>query len=55
MARLDSDVFALAYEGRRYDIGDRLGYLQATVEYGLRADMLKDQFKLYLKELVETL
>ncbi|WP_251454522.1 UTP--glucose-1-phosphate uridylyltransferase GalU [Veillonella intestinalis] len=55
LARLDSDVFALAYEGRRYDIGDRLGYLQATVEYGLRADMLKDQFKLYLKELVETL
>lgn len=55
LARLESDVFALAYEGRRYDIGDRLGYLQATVEYGLRSDVFKDQFKTYLQELVKTL
>ncbi|SUP39638.1 UTP--glucose-1-phosphate uridylyltransferase GalU [Veillonella criceti] len=55
LARLNSDVFALAYEGRRYDIGDRLGYLQATVEYGLRSDIFKEQFKTYLKNLIKTL
>ena len=45
LAALQSDVYALEYEGRRYDIGDRLGYLEATVEYGLRSEHCKDSFR----------
>jgi len=38
-------------EGIRYDIGDKLGYLKATVEYALRNEELGESFKAYLKEL----
>ena len=55
LAALQSDVYALEYEGRRYDIGDRLGYLEATVEYGLRSEHCKDSFRTYLQELIKTL
>ncbi|WP_296333452.1 UTP--glucose-1-phosphate uridylyltransferase GalU [Veillonella sp. LMAG:90] len=55
LAALQSDVYALEYEGRCYDIGDRLGYLEATVEYGLRSEHCKDSFRTYLQELIKTL
>ena len=29
-------VYAFEFEGKRYDCGSKLGYLQATVEYGLK-------------------
>jgi UTP--glucose-1-phosphate uridylyltransferase len=29
-------VYAFEFEGKRYDCGNKLGYLQATVEYGLK-------------------
>lgn len=48
LASLKSPVYALAYDGIRYDTGDRLGYLKATVEYALRNEMIKDDFKSYL-------
>lgn len=50
--RLQSPVYAFAYEGRRYDIGDKVGYLQATVEYALRDPNINSQFKAYLKKLM---
>ncbi|WP_298705674.1 UTP--glucose-1-phosphate uridylyltransferase GalU [uncultured Veillonella sp.] len=55
LARLSGKVYALNYEGKRYDIGDRLGYLQATVEYGLRSPLFGDEFKHYLLQLVDNL
>ncbi|WP_252237952.1 UTP--glucose-1-phosphate uridylyltransferase GalU [Clostridium sp. VAP51] len=42
-------MYAYNFEGRRYDVGDKLGYLQATVEYALRKPELKDQFIEYLE------
>ena len=45
------DKYAFAYEGVRYDTGDRLGYLKATIEYGLRHESLKDGLKEYLANL----
>lgn len=39
--------------GRRYDVGDKQGYLEATVEYALRRPDLKDNFLEYLKGIVE--
>ncbi|MBS4913695.1 MAG: UTP--glucose-1-phosphate uridylyltransferase GalU [Veillonella sp.] len=55
LARLNCDIYAYNYEGRRYDIGDRLGYLQATVEYGLRSPLVGEDFKEYILELAHDL
>jgi UTP--glucose-1-phosphate uridylyltransferase len=48
-------VYAFEFEGKRYDCGSKLGYLQATVEYGLRHPSLGDDFEKYLRELLPTL
>lgn len=47
----DEPVYAYEFEGRRYDCGDKLGYLQATVEYGLRHPELGPSFAEYLRSL----
>ena len=44
-------VLAYEFNGNRYDCGSKLGYLQATVEYALKHDELKDTFKDYLAAL----
>ncbi len=46
----DEMLYAYQYEGKRYDLGDKLGFLKAQVEYALRNDELKDSFYKYLKE-----
>jgi UTP--glucose-1-phosphate uridylyltransferase len=40
----EEDVYAYAFEGKRYDCGSKLGYLEATVEYGLKHPQLGDAF-----------
>ena len=47
-------MYAYDFEGRRYDVGDKLGFLEATVEYALRRPDLRDGFIDYLKELSAT-
>ena len=47
----DEQVLAYEFDGKRYDCGAKLGYLQATVEYGLKHDELKSDFREYLKNL----
>lgn len=49
--RQDEKVYAYHFEGKRYDCGSKLGYLQANVEYGLMHKELGDDFKTYLKSL----
>jgi UTP--glucose-1-phosphate uridylyltransferase len=44
-------VYAFEFEGKRYDCGNKLGYLQATVEFGLKHPSLGTDFAKYLKEL----
>ncbi len=43
------------YTGKRYDMGDKFGILQATVEIALKNPLLGEPFKAYLKELTKTL
>jgi len=43
-------MYAYNFEGKRYDIGSKLGFLQATVEFALQREDLKDEFREYLKE-----
>ena len=45
---LDKDVYAFNFEGKRYDIGDKQGYLEATVEFALKRPDTKDEFMKYL-------
>ena len=51
LARLETPIYALAYEGIRYDTGDRLGFLKATIEYGLRNQDIKRDLSDYLRNL----
>ena len=45
-------VYACHFEGRRYDVGSKEGYLEATVEYALRRADLGPGFRKYLEELL---
>ena len=51
IARLlgEEQVLAYAFEGRRYDCGSKLGYLEATVDFGLKHPELADEFAAYLR------
>ncbi len=48
-------VYAYDFEGLRYDLGDKLGFLKATVEFALRREDLGEPFKDYLKQLAKGL
>lgn len=41
-------MYAYNFEGKRYDVGDKLGFLQATVEYALKREELREPFIQYL-------
>ncbi|MCI5566354.1 MAG: UTP--glucose-1-phosphate uridylyltransferase GalU [Veillonellaceae bacterium] len=41
-------VYAYNFDGRRYDIGDKEGFLEATVEYALKRPEIRDSFIAYL-------
>lgn len=42
-------MYAYNFEGKRYDVGDKLGFLQATIEFALKKDELRSQFIDYLE------
>lgn len=44
-------MYAYNFEGKRYDVGDKLGFLKATVEFALKRDELKEPFMDYLLSL----
>lgn len=41
-------MYAYNFEGKRYDVGDKLGFLQATIEFALKKQELRDEFIEYL-------
>lgn len=45
-------VYAYNFEGRRYDVGDKQGFLEASIEYALRRPDLHDKFMEYLRGIV---
>jgi UTP--glucose-1-phosphate uridylyltransferase len=49
----DEPVYVLPFTGIRYDCGSKLGYLRATVEYGLRHPELGTSFRAYLQNVWE--
>lgn len=46
-------MYAYNFEGRRYDLGDKQGFLEATVEYALRRSDLRERFLNYLNDVVQ--
>lgn len=46
-------VWAFNFEGKRYDVGDKLGFLKATVEFALRRDDLGGDFRAYLHDVLK--
>ena len=46
------DVFGLRFRGQRFDCGSKIGFLQATVAFGLERDDLKSEFSDYLANLM---
>jgi UTP--glucose-1-phosphate uridylyltransferase len=49
--REHEQVLSYSFEGRRYDCGSKMGYLQATVEFALEHEELAADFKKYLRQL----
>jgi UTP--glucose-1-phosphate uridylyltransferase len=45
-------IYGLKFEGKRYDAGDKLGFLQATVEFALQREDLGSVFRDYLRKLM---
>lgn len=45
-------MYAYIFEGRRHDVGDKLGFLQATVEFALKRGDLRNDFIEYLEEIL---
>jgi UTP--glucose-1-phosphate uridylyltransferase len=48
-------IYTFEFEGKRYDCGSKLGYLQATVEFGLKHPSLGPEFANYLRSMVPKL
>jgi UTP--glucose-1-phosphate uridylyltransferase len=48
-------IYAYDFIGKRYDVGNKLGFLEATVEFALKREELKEEFSKYLKTISEQL
>lgn len=51
---ISQSVYAYDFEGIRYDVGDKFGFIKATIEYALEREELKDKLQAYLKELAQS-
>ena len=45
-------IYAYNFEGRRYDVGDKLGFLEATIDFALKRDNLRDDLLAYMKDVI---
>lgn len=45
-------MYAYDFVGRRYDVGNKMGFLQATVEFALKRPELREEFEAYLKDII---
>ena len=51
----EEPILAYAFQGTRYDCGSKLGYVQATIEYGLRHPEVRDGLRQYVKSVAARL
>lgn len=51
----EEEVYACTFQGKRYDIGDKVGFLKATVDFALEREDLREEFTAYLKAKINEL
>ncbi len=49
----NQDMYAYIFDGKRYDTGNKLGYLEAIVDFALKREDLRNEFKNYLKTIID--
>lgn len=47
----DNQVYAYDFEGERYDVGEKLGFVKTTIEYALKDDSMREELIRFIKEL----
>ncbi|HCC5685046.1 UTP--glucose-1-phosphate uridylyltransferase GalU [Staphylococcus aureus] len=47
----DNQVYAYDFEGERYDVGEKLGFVKTTIEYALKDDSIREELTRFIKEL----
>ncbi|GJF49839.1 UTP--glucose-1-phosphate uridylyltransferase GalU [Staphylococcus argenteus] len=47
----DNQVYAYDFEGERYDVGEKLGFVKTTIEFALKDDGMKEELTRFIKEL----
>ncbi|HID1437978.1 TPA: UTP--glucose-1-phosphate uridylyltransferase GalU [Staphylococcus aureus] len=47
----DNQVYAYDFEGERYDVGEKLGFVKTTIEYVLKDDSMREELTRFIKEL----
>jgi len=47
------EFYGYVFEGKRYDAGEKIGYLKATVDYALKHPALAEEFRAYLKAILD--
>lgn len=47
-------VYAYDFEGKRYDVGEKMGFIQTTIEFALQDDSLKEELLEFLKDIVKS-
>ncbi|MCG9838821.1 UTP--glucose-1-phosphate uridylyltransferase GalU [Staphylococcus argenteus] len=47
----DNQVYAYDFEGERYDVGEKLGFVKTTIEFALKDDSMKEELTRFIKEL----
>lgn len=45
----DDQVYAYDFDGNRYDVGEKLGFVKTTIEYALKDEEMKDELKDFIK------
>jgi len=53
MLNEEQHVYAYDFEGKRYDVGEIMGFVKTTVEFALKDERIKDEFKEYLKQIIQ--
>jgi UTP--glucose-1-phosphate uridylyltransferase len=48
-------VYAYSFSGKRYDVGEKLGFVKTTIEFALQNEELREELAAFLKEIVQTL
>ena len=52
MLNEEQKVYAYDFEGKRYDVGETLGFVTTTIEFALKDERIKDDVLAYLKEII---